>query len=74
MTHVDDSGCGRTMDAIGEFVARAHGAASIEDGKTGKAMRRVLRFVFAFRLDKPAIVIVGMGLVALAAYLVRLLF
>lgn len=50
MTHVDDSGCGRTMDAIGGLVARAHELAPIEYGKT---MRRVLWFAFAFRFCKP---------------------
>ena len=71
MTHIDDSSCGRTMDAIGVLVARAHELAPIEDGK---AIRRVLRFAFAFRFGKPAIIMVGMELVALAVYLVRLLF
>lgn len=74
MTHIDNVDYGRAMDAIGGLVARAYEFTPIEDGKAGKAMRRVLRFVFAFRFDKPAIVIVGMGLVALAVYLVRLLF
>ena len=71
MTHIDDSSCGRTMDAIGVLVARAHELAAIEDSK---AMRRVLVRAFAFRFGKHAITIVGMELVALAVYLVRLLF
>lgn len=71
MTHIDNVGYGRTMDVIGGLVARAHELTPIEDGKT---MRRVLRFAFAFRFGKLAITIVGMELVALAVYLVRLLF
>lgn len=69
MTHIDKGGYGRTMDAIGEPVARAYELAPIEDGK---AMRRVLWFAFASKFSKPAIAIVGMGLVALAVCLVRL--
>lgn len=68
-THIDNVGYGRTMDAIGGLVACAHDLAPIEDGK---AMRRVLRRALAFGFGKPAITIVGMGLVALAVYLVRL--
>lgn len=64
MTYVDNSGCGRTMDAIGGLVARA-GLAPIEDWKT---MWRVLWF--ALRFGKPAAITVGMELVALAVYLV----
>ena len=71
MTHIDNGGYGRTVDAIGEPVTRAHGLAYINDGK---AMRCVLRRVLAFGFGKPAIIMVGMGLVALAVYLVRLLF
>ena len=70
MIHVDDSGYGRTMGAISGLIARAYGFAPIEDWKT---MRRVLMFALAFRFGKPAIVIVGIELVPLAVYLVRLL-
>lgn len=69
MTHIDKGGYGRTMDAIGEPVACAYELAPIENGK---AMRRVLRRALAFGFGKPAITIVGMKLVALAVYLVRL--
>lgn len=69
MTHIDDGGYGRTMDVIGEPVARAYELAPIENGK---AMRRVLRRALAFGFSKPAIIMVGMELVALAVYVVRL--
>ena len=71
MTHIDNVGYGRAMDAIGEPAARAYEFTPIEEGKI---MRRVLVRALAFRFGKPAITIVGMGLVALAVYLVRLLF
>ena len=70
MIHVDDGGYGRTMDTIGGLVARAYGLAPIEDWKT---MWRVFWFALALRFGKPAIVIVGIELVALAVYLVRIL-
>lgn len=69
MTHIDNVGYGRTMDAIGEPVARAYELVPIENGK---AMRRVLRRALAFGFGKLAIIMVGMELVALAVYLVRL--
>ena len=55
------------IDAIGELVACAYRVASIEDGK---AMRRVLLFALVFRFGKPAIIIVLIEVVVLAAYLV----
>ena len=70
MIHVENSGYGSTMDAIGELAACAYGLAPVEDWKT---MRRVLMFALAYRFGKPAIVIIGIELVALAVYLVRLL-
>ena len=67
MTHIDDVGYGRTIDAIGGLVARGYELAPIEDGKT---LRRVLRFALAFGFGKSAAIIVGMVLVGLAVYLV----
>lgn len=67
MTHIDKGGYGRTMDAIGEPVARAYELAPIENGK---AMRRVLRRALAFRFGKPATIVAMIELVKFAIYLV----
>lgn len=74
MLYVDDENYRkyeRAVDALRGLAARAYGVVPIEDWPT---LWRVFWFALAYRFGKPAIIIVGIEVVALVAYFVSLVF